>query len=144
MKKSHSKVKKYLWRVRKLQQKIDDQMLEVARLQMLATGLRALSNGDKVQSSPTNTMENSIMRLLSAEEELNATIHVMLTEKQRIVAQINSLSDEECIRILTLYFILDMSFSRIEKEIDGMSRRTIFRLYDKGLTEFEQKFWEFI
>ena len=144
MKKSHSKAKKYLWRLRRLQQKIDDQMLEVARLKMLSTGVRALSNGDKVQSSPTNTMENTIIRLLGAEKELEEAISAMLEEKQRIVAQINSLSDDECIRILTLYFVLDMSFSRIEREIAGMSRRTIFRLYDKGLTEFEEKFWDFL
>lgn len=144
MKKSHGKAKKYLWRIRKLQQKIDEQMIEVARLHVMATSIKALSNGDKVQSSPSNTMENTVLRIMAAEEELDKAIETMLTEKQQIVKQINSLSDDECIRILTMYFVCDMSFARIERETKGLSRRTIFRLYDKGLAEFEEKFWEFM
>lgn len=145
MKKSHYKAKKYLMRYQKMENAVKMQLLEVSRLKALTTNI-SVSIGEKVQTSAENKLEKQIVKLIEEEEKANNLIKNLIYQKNMIAKQINDLEGEnmeDCIKVLTRYFVYGENFSKIATEID-MSERNVYRHYNKGLLEFEKKYWEFL
>ena len=145
MKKSHYKAKKYLMGYQKMENAVKMQLLEVSRLKALTTNI-SVSIGEKVQTSAENKLEKQIIKLVEEEEKADKLIKSLVERKNMIARQINELDGDDmeyCVEVLTRYFVYGENFAKIATEI-SMSERNVYNVYNKALSEFEKKYWEFL
>lgn len=143
MKKSHYKAKKYLMKYQKIENAVRMQLLEINRLRALTTNI-SVSLGEKVQTTPEKKLEQQIVKLLEEEEKADRLIKSLIDQKNLIATQINALKGDnmdDCINVLTRYFIYGENFAKIASEI-SMTERNVYNVYDRALAEFEKQYYE--
>ena len=139
MNKNHLAAKKYLMQIQRLDRAVDHQLLEIARLRALASGIGSTSNSDRVQVSPTNKLESMIMKIMEAEEEADRMIDRLFDKKKLIIEQIDRLPDAECADLLKFYFIDGVKFDDMP-DVMHCSRRNVFYTYKRALSDFYEIF----
>lgn len=137
MNKKHAATKRYLWQIRNLDRALDRQLLEVARLRAKAANVGAAMNGDRVQVSPTNILEEMIVKITEEEQKADGILDMLIDRKNKIICQINKLTNDDSIEVLKLYFIDFVKFDDIPEKAN-MSRRKVIYDYNRGLEEFEK------
>lgn len=137
MNKNHAVTKKYLMQIRRLDRAVNHQLLEVARLRALAANISATIDSDRVQVSPTNRLEEMIMKIVDEEEKADSLVDKFIDRKNTIIQQIAELTDEDSKEILQLYFVEGVLFDNIPDKA-CMSRSKVIRAYNRGLIEFEE------
>lgn len=132
--------KEYLSQVYKLSREIESNKRRIAELESEIGGLRAIDySGDKVQSSPVDSLSEGIARLDEIQRRLITDTVKLQRDKGRILEEIRSLPDTRCIEVLTLRYVDCKRWGKIEKEMHE-SRRTIFRIHGDALELFRKKY----
>lgn len=132
--------KEYLNQVFRKNKSIDADLLEVQQLRSLAESIGAIDYAkDRVQSTPTNALENSIVKLMTLEEKINAEIDEYVDLKEEIRCKINQLSNDKEQALLKMRYISLLTWEKIAVELD-ISIRYTYTLHGQALQSFTEKF----
>ena len=144
MKKTHEKAKRYLRSIRKLDGNVNNELLELARLRALAEKINSHISEVKVQSSGSQSrLEDTVIKISEQEKKVSIAIDTMMARQEVIMSQIDGLENADSREILRMYFVEGVRFFDIHKNLN-MSENTVYRYYEKGLIEFEKKYWDFL
>jgi hypothetical protein len=132
--------KQYLGQISRLDRMIKNKMTELSQYKDLAYGLSAITNEERVQSSPDfDKMTGKVAKIIEMENKIDSLIDVYVDKKNVIVSQIDSMENETYYEILFARYIEKKTFEKIADEM-SYSWRQIIRLHGRALQEFEKKY----
>lgn len=99
--------KEYLCQLQILDTKINQKIEESAQLRSIVKGRGMSCDSERVQTSPANVQENTIIKYLDIEREIDRMIDDYVDRKDKIINQIHELSDVRYIRILFDRYVPD-------------------------------------
>lgn len=130
--------KEYLKQARYLDLSIDAKLEQVASLHDLATKA-TLVISDMPGNSTRNThrMEDTIIKMLMLENEINGDIDKLVDLKNEIQAKINSVEDDECRILLEKRYLNYESWEDIAKDM-GYGLQNIYKIHTKALKKISK------
>jgi DNA-directed RNA polymerase specialized sigma subunit len=119
---------------------IKNKITELSTLREMCYGLSAISNEERVQTTPNHDKIGTVVaKLDSLERKIDALVDEYADKREKIINQIDSMDDEALYGILFARYIQQKTFERIAADMD-YSFRQICRLHTKALQEFEKKY----
>lgn len=132
--------KEYLSQISRLDRMIKNKLTEVSCLRELLFGLSAISNREKVQTTPdVDKIGTAYCKIEEMEEDIDKLIDEYADKKNKIIQQIDSMEDEMLYDILFSRYIAKETFEKISDHLN-YSLRQVTRLHEKALKEFEKKY----
>jgi Protein of unknown function (DUF1492). len=129
--------KEYLQGVKELGKKINADLCELSQLRQMIGAIGAVNYAkDRVQVSPENSLEKSIVRLISLEEKINQQIDCFIDLKGKIRGQISELGKTDEKLILQYRYLCFMSWEMIAVSMNYSYRQTL-RIHSRALKSFE-------
>ncbi len=136
------KTKDYLSQVSRLNKMINNKLSEIHQLRELSVSISAIGNDERVQTSPNfDKIGTAIAKIDELENNLDKMIDEYLVKRERIIAQIDTMEEENVYQILFSRYIEKKTFEKIATEME-YSWRQIVRLHGKALQQFEKKYGE--
>ena len=130
--------KQYLSQISRLDRMIKNKMTELSQYRDLACGLSAVTNEERVLSSPDfDKMTGKVAKILEMEQKIDSLIDEYVDKKNLIVSQIDSMENETYYQILFSRYIEKKNFEKIADEM-SYSWRQIIRLHGRALQEFDK------
>ena len=130
--------KQYLSQISRLDRMIKNKMTELSQYRDLACGLSAVTNEERVLSSPDfDKMTGKVAKILEMEQKIDSLIDEYVDKKNLIVSQIDSMENETYYQILFSRYIEKKNFEKIAEEM-SYSWRQIIRLHGRALQEFDK------
>lgn len=130
--------KQYLSQISRLDRMIKNKMTELSQYRDLACGLSAVTNEERVLSSPDfDKMTGKVAKILEMEQKIDSLIDEYVDKKNLIVSQIDSMENETYYQILFSRYIEKKTFEKIADEM-SYSWRQIIRLHGRALQEFDK------
>lgn len=140
MARQYDETKRYLGQIRHLDNKIENRLRELSRLRERITSISNEIKGDRVQSSGTkDRVGDAVSKLVDLERDIDVLVDKFIDQKRVISEQLESLSEPDYYQILYLRYVERKSFCEISCELDR-PERTVKRIHDKGMDEFESRF----
>ena len=134
--------KQYLGQISRLDRMIKNKMTELSQYKDLAYGLSAITNEERVQTTPEfDKMSGKIAKIIEMEQKIDSLIDEYVDKKNLIISQIDSMENETSYEILFARYIEKKTFEKIADEMNYSFRNTT-RLHGRALREFENKFGE--
>ena len=134
--------KQYLGQISRLDRMIKNKMTELSQYKDLAYGLSAITNEERVQTTPEfDKMSGKIAKIIEMEQKIDSLIDEYVDKKNLIILQIDSMENETYYEILFARYIEKKTFEKIADEMNYSFRNTT-RLHGRALREFENKFGE--
>ena len=132
--------KDYLSQIGRLNRMINNKLIEIQQLRVMATNVSAVSNEEKVQSTPNfDKMGATFAKIEEMEEKLDSLIDDFIDKKNHIIAQIDGIDNELSYVILFSRYIERKSLEKIATELN-YSYKSINRYHGAALKEFEEKY----
>lgn len=126
--------KEYLRQAYRLDQKINSDIEEVARLREMATSISSPVLGDKVQTSRSGDAPfvRSIEKILLLEEKIDREIDTLVDLKQQMRDVIAAVPDTDERMVLRYRYIHNLTWEQIGNELNA-DARTIRRWHGSAL-----------
>lgn len=125
--------KEYLGQAFYLDKRINSKLEQVESLNTLATKATAtLSDMPRSPNRGTSRLEDTIVKIIDLQEEINRDIDRLIDLKADIVSIIKKVDDKELQTILEKRYLCFLSWERIAVDMH-YNIRTIYRLHNKGL-----------
>ena len=107
--------KEYLQQAYKLDQRINHDLEEVARLRDMATSLSSPSFGERVQSSPDGNAAfvTSVEAIIKLEQKINKEIDLLVALKEQIHDVLSRVSDTDEYIVLWYRYVDGLSWERM-------------------------------
>ena len=132
--------KDYLSQIGRLNRMINNKLIEIQQLRVMAANVSAVSNEEKVQSTPNfDKMGATFAKIEEMEEKLDSLIDDFIDRKNHIIAQIDGIDNELSYAILFSRYIERKSLEKIATELN-YSYKSINRYHGAALKEFEEKY----
>lgn len=132
--------KEYLGQISRLTRQIDNKLVELYQFRTLATSITISTGGEHIVSSPTNDkMDNTVIKIMQMEEEIDKEIDKLVNIKKKIIEKIDNMEDENHYNVLFLKFVGKKTFEWIAEDMH-YSKRQVIRIYKESLIAFEQKY----
>ena len=132
--------KDYLSQIGRLNRMINNKLIEIQQLRVMAANVSAVSNEEKVQSTPNfDKMGATFAKIEEMEEKLDSLIDDFIDKKNHIIAQIDGIDNELSYVILFSRDIERKSLEKIATELN-YSYKSINRYHGAALKEFEEKY----
>ena len=132
--------KDYLSQIGRLNRMINNKLIEIQQLRVMAANVSAVSNEEKVQSTPNfDKMGATFAKIEEMEEKLDSLIDDFIDRKNHIIAQIDGIDNELSYVILFSRYIERKSLEKIATELN-YSYKSINRYHGTALKEFEEKY----
>ena len=132
--------KQYLGQIGRLDRMIKNKMTELAQYKDLAYGLSAITNEERVQTTPEfDKMSGKVAKIIEIEQKIDSLIDEYVDKKNLIISQIDSMENETYYEILFARYIEKKTFEKIADEMNYSFRNTT-RIHGRALREFENKF----
>lgn len=133
-------VKEYLQQLYKLNVTIEQRKQEKADLRESIYSIRSNNySEERVRASvpADSTHERVMVRIIELENKIDRLITEQVELKDRIIEQIHDLDNVDQIKVLYKRYVL---FEKVEQIAEDMnfSYRSIYRLHDRGLEEFQK------
>lgn len=130
--------KQYLGQIGRLDRMINNKLLEISQLRELAGGISAITNKERVQTTPNfDKLGTAFCKIEKMEEQLDKMIDEYFDKKNLIISQIGGIEDEMYYTILFSKYVEKKSFEKIADELQ-YSFRNVTRLHGRALQEFEK------
>ena len=127
--------KEYLSQVMYIDRRIDSKLEQVMSLREAATKATAtLSDMPRPDSPNIRSMEDTIVKIIDLENEINADIDQLVDLKRDIVTIIKAVENPEYQTLLELRYLCFKTWEQIAVEMN-YSIQHIYRLRDKALTQ---------
>lgn len=128
-------VKEYLSQAFTLDQRINSKLEQVASLRELATKATASIHTERVSGTKQRSpMENTLVKLIELEHEINADIDRLVDLKCEIIDFINQVENPNYRLLLELRYISGNTWEEIADKMQ-YDLRWIYRLHGKALRE---------
>ena len=126
--------KEYLRQAYRLDQKINSDIEEVARLREMSTSISSPVLGDKVQTSRNGDAPfvRSVEKILLLEEKINREIDTLVDLKQQMREVIAAVPDTDERMVLRYRYIHNLTWEQIGNELNA-DARTIRRWHGSAL-----------
>lgn len=112
-------------------------MAELESLKAAAENVSASIDSERVQTSPKDRMPDDISRIVDLESEIHKDIQELLILKNKIINEIQGLSNPVYIEILYKRYVEYKQFEEIAIEIN-YSYRQVLRIHGFALQEFKR------
>ena len=130
--------KTYLNQARLLDQQINAKLERIVRLRSLAEKITSTISGEAVSHSPNPTsLQDQIIRLVEAEDDLNADIDRLVALKQEIAGVLKLLNDADVQLVLELRYLCFQPWSGIANTL-GYHVRTVQRIHNRALMAVDE------
>ena len=134
--------KEYLCQISRLDRMINNKLSEISQLRELAMSVSAITNEERVQTTPNfDKIGTAYCKIEAMEEKLDKLIDEFVDKKNLIISQIDKIENETYYEILFARYIEKKTFEKIADEMNYSFRNTT-RLHGLALREFERKFGE--
>lgn len=132
--------KQYLQQISRLDRLINNKLSEISQLKELAYSIKAVTNEERVQTTPNfDKIGTAYCKIEEMEEKLDKLIDEYVDKKNLIISQIDSIENEIYYDILFARYIEKKTFEKIAIDLNYSFRNTT-RLHGKALKEFEKKY----
>ena len=132
--------KQYLQQISRLDRMIQNKLAEISQLRELAMSVSAITNEERVQTTPNfDKIGTAYCKIEEMEEKLDKLIDEYVDKKNLIISQIDKIDNEAYYEILFARYIEKKTFEKIADEM-AYSWRQIIRLHGGALQEFEKKY----
>lgn len=132
--------KEYLNQVSRYDRMVKNKLSELSQLKELSYSISALSNEERIQTSPNfDKIGSSYCKIEKMEEDLDRIIDEYVDKKNAIIEQIDKMENEVSYGVLFARYIEKKTFERIATDMN-YSFRNITRIHGKALQEFEKKY----
>ena len=130
--------KEYLSQARRLDQRIDSKLEQMETLRSLTQKVTTSLSGERVSHTRNvSSLEDTILRLVETENELNQSIDALLNLRIEIGKQISALDDPDCILVLEKRYLCYQSWDKIATDL-ACTVRWVHRLHAKALQSMNQ------
>ena len=130
-------VKEYFNQAYQLDARINSKIEQVSRLHELATkATSTLSDMPGSATRNTHRMEDTIIKIIDLENEINKEIDRLVDLKTEMTRIIGSVQNMEYQRLLELRYLCFRSWKQIADEM-GYSKQHIFRLHNDALEKVD-------
>ena len=130
--------KEYLSQARRLDQRIGSKLEQMDALRSLAQKVTISLSSDRVSHTRNvSSLEDTILRLMETENELNQSIDALLNLRIEIGKQISTLDDPDCILVLEKRYLCYQSWEKIAADLT-CTVRWVHRLHAKALQSMNQ------
>ena len=127
---------KYLEQAKRFEFMIQNKSNEVERFKAMATSITVAPKEDVIQSSGD---KDKIGTLMAKVIDLENEVRVLTESRDKIIKQIESISDADMYQIMYLKYIEDLSFSEIGRMIHYQKSSVVNKLKN-ALVIFEEKY----
>ncbi len=132
--------KQYLNQISRLDLMIKNKITELSTLREMCYGLSAISNEERVQTTPNHDKIGTVVSKLDGlERKIDELVDEYADKRAKIISQIDSMEDECIYNVLFARYIEKKTFEKIAADMT-YSFRQICRLHKKALIEFEKKY----
>ena len=132
--------KQYLNQISRLDRMINNKLSEISQLRELAMSVSAITNEERVQTTPNfDKIGTAYCKIEEMEEKLDKLIDEFVDKKNLIISQIDKIENETYYEILFARYIEKKTFEKIADEMT-YSFRNVTRLHGRALQEFEKKY----
>lgn len=132
--------KQYLNQISRLDIMIKNKITELSSLREMCYGLSAISNEERVQSTPNHDkIGTTISKLDELERSIDSLVDEFVDKRSKIISQIDTMEDEAVYNVLFARYIEKKTFEKISTEMNYSFRQTT-RLHGKAIKEFEKKY----
>lgn len=132
--------KQYLNQISRLDLMIKNKLNELSGLKEVCYGLPAISNEERVQTTPNFDKIGTIVSKLDAlEQKIDDLVDEFVDKRTKIISQIDGMENEAMYNILFARYVEKKTFEKISDEMNYSFRQTT-RLHGKALKEFEKKY----
>ena len=132
-------VKEFLKKGRNLNDEINADVQALVKLRALVYGTAARYDNVRVQTSPGNTQENNIIKLIDLENKINAKIDRLIDYQSKMHDLINSIDNTRYRTLLTERYINCKTWEEIAAEFKFKDVRHIYRLHGEALRAIPYK-----
>ncbi len=123
----------YLSQVYYLDHQVESKLRQIDCLKSLATGVRSgLSDMPGTGAPNVTSMEDTILRIMEAEEELNSQIDALVDKRLEVANMIARVRNTECRVVLEMRYLCFMKWEDISTEL-GTSRSTVYEKHRRGV-----------
>ena len=130
--------KEYLSQARRLDQRICSKLEQMDALRSLAQKVTTSLNGERVSHTRNvSSLEDTILRLMETENEMNQSVNALLSLRIEIGKQISALNDPDCILVLEKRYLSYQSWEKIAADLE-FTVRWVHRLHAKALQSINQ------
>lgn len=133
------KAKEYLEQIRDLNNYAANKIAEYNQVREMIYSLSGNGFEERVQTSSENSMENSMIKLLSVEEEAKTAMNNYLEMAADIIKQIEDIGNADYYNILHKKYVQCMSLKNIALDMN-YTYPYVRKLHAMALSCFEQKF----
>ena len=132
--------KDYLNQISRLNRMINNKLVELAQLKELACSISAVSNEERVMTTPNfDNIGTKQAKIDEIERNIDAMVDDYIIKRDKIISQIDSMEDENVYNVLFSKYIEKKTFEVIATEMNYSWRQTI-RLHGIALKRFEEKY----
>ena len=129
----------YLKKIKTMDAQIDADILEIARLEALATKTTAVMGGERVQSSGSQEkMADCVVKIADMKDKLNKEIHDFLDYKDKARKLIAEACDADCCRLLHKRYFLDNTWEQIAVQLNYTYQWVSGGLHQKALAQLQK------
>ena len=132
-------VKEFLKKGRNLNDEINADVQALVKLRALIYGTAARYDNVRVQTSPGNTQENNIIKLIELENKINAKIDRLIDYQSKMHDLINFIDNTRYRTLLTERYINCKTWEEIAAEFKFKDVRHIYRLHGEALRAIPYK-----
>ena len=130
--------KEYLSQARRLEQRIGSKLEQMATLRSLTQKVTTSLGGERVSHTRNvSSLEDTILRLVETENEMNQSIDALLNLRIEIGKLISALDDPDCILVLEKRYLCYQSWEKIAADL-ACTVRWVHRLHAKALQSMNQ------
>lgn len=127
----------YLEQINKLNMMIENKLQEIYALRTTATRVTVSIEQERVKTSPSNVLENTIAKIIDKEWEIDKLVDEMIDKRSKIVEQIDAIENQKFYSILTYKYVQCMSNKEVEQKMK-LQERQVKNLHHDALCEFER------
>lgn len=132
--------KQYLNQISRLDLMIKNKISELNNLREMIYGLSAVSNEERVQTSPNfDKIGTAVSKLDTLERDVDSLVDEFVDKRTKIINQIDSMENECSYNVLFSRYVQKKTFEKISTEMNYSFKQTM-RIHGKALREFEEKY----
>ena len=125
--------KEYLSRAYRIDQRINAKLMRISELRALAQKCTVAYGCERVaHTRNVASLEDSVMKIMEAEKELDAQIDLLVDTKKEIEGVIERVPDADCRLLLEMRYLAMESWTEIARQMNTYRMR-VYRLHDKSL-----------
>lgn len=134
--------KDYLKQIEHLEKKIKNKTKEMFEMRVLASSISISNDADRVQSSGSkDKLGDSVAKIVDIENEISEIVEEYTKQRQKIIQQIDTMSEMNYYDVLYERYVNGESFDYIASSM-GYCTRQVLRIHGEALLEFEKKYGE--